>query len=341
MYLALLESSLAKRKRRVRGIATLRQVHMLHILSADGLDLPSKSRKHQDGTSCGDLLGPIRLNDWQFTATFAQKKEIYGRYRVAVGGRSTDAGDEEEEDVEDPADTKDGDPDLVPPTLGKDGSFMRVKQRDNDNVEPVFFLTYPPEYFDEITSIFNVTDIIHLTSGDGAGAISALRNRQGYFGMCFTDKHVEALKNYLVSWMLREFGRHSSPYFQPGYSLDPENDDEDKGKKRKKRDDEGTTDKKKKKKKKSKQQKSESDGGSGGSEVDLRSSDPEDEEKEEKKQKKGKRVKKEPPTRHVSLDERRSLTCWRLPLFSVSRGTRVFQHICGAPLEVCTILHTM
>ena len=230
---------------------------------------------------------------------------------------STDAGDgDEDEEAEEP-DTKDGDPDLVPPTLVKDGTITRAKQRENDNVEPIFFLTYPPEYFDEITSTFNVTDMVHITSGDGAGAISALRNRQGYFGMCFTDKHVEALKSYLVSWMLKEFARHSSPYYQPGYEAEPENDDEDKGKKRKKRGDEGKREKdsKKKKKNKNKRRESDSDGGSDGSEAGQ---DSQDEDGGEKKPKRANKVKKEPPTHHASPEGRKPSNVLVFASFSVS-----------------------
>ena len=231
MYLALTEKSVADRKTRVRGLASLKQVHMIHLISKDAIEISSRKKRHVDGTSSGNLLGPLPLNGWSFTATFKDKKVMYGKLRVAVGGVSVDQDDDEEE-IEDEA----NDLELIPPTAeGKNTETCAAENR-----EPVFYTSYGKEYFEEWIGLLNMTDMIHLTASDGAAAMACLTHRVGYLGMCMSDSHKEALETYLHTWMLKEFGREKSTFFQPTYDVEgkgTDKDDKDKKEKKPKDDD--------------------------------------------------------------------------------------------------------
>ncbi len=64
LSVALNEESLAKRKRRVRGFATMNLVHNLTLLTAESLDIPNKKRLHFEGTNRGSVLGPVILDEF-------------------------------------------------------------------------------------------------------------------------------------------------------------------------------------------------------------------------------------------------------------------------------------
>eukprot|EP00959_Pyramimonas_sp_CCMP1952_P244168 5104201-Pyramimonas_sp.AAC.1 len=58
------EVSLAKRRERLSGAAVLKQIETMHVYTRYPITLPTKRRKHYQGTNAGDCVGPIQLDDW-------------------------------------------------------------------------------------------------------------------------------------------------------------------------------------------------------------------------------------------------------------------------------------
>ena len=215
LFVMLSEDCLKKRRARVRGAATLHQVEFLYMISREPLVLPEKKRIHYNGTNKGDLVGFVNLPEWESTwaLTFDDKKKLYGKHRVAVGGPTGDD-DDDDEDVDmgqpDDADT--------PPTIATSSSTTVTTAptgRLGSNVEPVFYQAMPVEFYDDLMSSCFLSDVIHLTVGDGAAAKAALIRRVNFFGVCLSENHVEQLYTHLTDWMLKQFGEPSSAFYQP------------------------------------------------------------------------------------------------------------------------------
>ena len=116
LFVMLSEDCLKQRRARVRGAATLHQVEFLYACSREPLALPEKKRLHYDGTNKGDLVGVVALPSWEraWALTFDEKKKLYGKHRVAVGGPTAGSADPDDDD-EDDAHDGDDDADVPPP----------------------------------------------------------------------------------------------------------------------------------------------------------------------------------------------------------------------------------
>jgi hypothetical protein len=277
------EESLAKRKEKVRGIASLHQVHMLHMVTKDPIDTPAKQKKHFAGTTKGDLLGPITMPSWDHSwpLAFLEKRKLYGKMRVAVGGSTLTGGDDDDEEQEDP-DENALDPAMVPPTV-KDSLGGSAEKRKDENMEPVFYNSYPMEYYAELVSMFNMVDVVHLSAADGCCAKACMDARIGYIGLCFTDFHVEALTDHLEMWMLGQFANEKSTFYQPTYSLGQSGDKEKDKEKKKEPKAKQDKEKEKEKKKESKGQKRKNADGETDETEDAESSSSEKKTKKQKK----------------------------------------------------------
>ena len=77
-----------------RGFATLDQMEFVYAVTKDGLKIPERKRKFYDGSNHGNMLGQLKLKDWEdmWHLTAATKRKIFGSRRIAVGGPTiTDA----------------------------------------------------------------------------------------------------------------------------------------------------------------------------------------------------------------------------------------------------------
>jgi hypothetical protein len=218
LFVMLSEDCLKKRRARVRGAATLHQVEFLYMLSREPLVFPEKKRINYNGTNKGDLVGFVNLPEWETTwaLTFDDKKKLYGKPRVAVGGPTGDDDDDDEDVDMGPTDYAD-----TPPTVASKTSTpstmvtTAATGRLGTNMEPVFYQAMPVEFYEDLMSSCFLSDVIHLTAGDGAAAKAALIRRVNYFGVCLTENHVEALYTHLTEWMIKQFGDPSSAFYQP------------------------------------------------------------------------------------------------------------------------------
>eukprot|EP00959_Pyramimonas_sp_CCMP1952_P079847 1669497-Pyramimonas_sp.AAC.1 len=53
------EETLAKRRGRVRGSASLDQMERAYMITRDIFEVPDKKRKHFPGSSRGNIIGPV------------------------------------------------------------------------------------------------------------------------------------------------------------------------------------------------------------------------------------------------------------------------------------------
>ena len=101
------------------------------------------------------------------------KRALYGRRnRIAVGGK----------------------------TQGQAAEAVRRKDTD---MEPVFWWTLGPEFYEELIHRFFIKHVIDLTPGAGLMVEASISNRATYFGIAFTELQRNALIKRMALAALR------------------------------------------------------------------------------------------------------------------------------------------
>ena len=89
-----------------RGAASVKQNEHLHVFTRVRAKLPTRARRHFDGTSMGDTISGVPLPEAtsQWMLSVARKRELYDKFRVPVGGKeeSDDDDDDTEDEIADP-----------------------------------------------------------------------------------------------------------------------------------------------------------------------------------------------------------------------------------------------
>ena len=178
----LAESSVKARKGKVRGTACLSQCFRAHMISKTPISLPERTcAVYADQSNRGTAIGPVILpkpeEEWQ--GTRAQKKLLYGSWRILVGGRGPAVDNEKAE----------------------------------GSKEPVFFNSLPPPFFEALFKRFFVKFVYDLTPGSGGAAIACAKNRIGYFCLCMSDPHAQQLRSMTRDAVLAEMKTAGSPIF--------------------------------------------------------------------------------------------------------------------------------
>ena len=136
--------SIKLRRMRVKGVGTVNQTEtMIAVTAHEPLCLPPRRHKHYLDFNTGSAIAVVKLQPFAatWTMSFDEKKQLYGKLRLPVGGReSHDSGGEEEDD----ADAGPG----VPPTLQEFASSSAKKPsvRSGENIEPVSYYAMPFEF---------------------------------------------------------------------------------------------------------------------------------------------------------------------------------------------------
>lgn len=178
------EESLRERRERVRGVGSIRQLECIHLVTCKkGLyqgDLQNQKRINFSGTVAGTVLGPAALPgyDTAWQATFRAKKEIFGTARVAVGGPTFVAEDDQE-------------------SADEASQTQKPLPRTLDGMEPVFYHAPGPDLVEEVLHTLasgeKIAGVVDFTPGDGTLALLCVRRRIPYLGLTFTAKHQEGL----------------------------------------------------------------------------------------------------------------------------------------------------
>ena len=182
--------SVQERFERVRGIASNRTHDTMRLTAAPWprQDLKTTPRIKYRGTSASDSIGPVVLsqtNDEEtWMLTWAQKKMLYGtRGLIAVGGRG-DIVDDGPEDDDAPADEA--------------ASTVAATRRTDDTQEMAFYHALPSSFWEEVVYDYQLGAILDLACGDGALALTALRNRIPYTGLAFTTYRKDMIMSRLL-----------------------------------------------------------------------------------------------------------------------------------------------
>ena len=185
------EQSLAARKKRVRGTCTIKQMEQCHVLSAKKLTLPSRDRKHFDGSTTGDLITNVKMPSWteEWQLDWKTKKELLGKkHQILVGGK-TEFKDEE-----------------------------KPNDRASNAKEPVSFHSPPLELYEELLHCFYAKMVFDLTPLDARFAYAALRNRVGYVGVAYNPEHERLMEERLMFLLEKDMRDSTSPLFSAAYS---------------------------------------------------------------------------------------------------------------------------
>ena len=111
------EKSMEERRERLKLTAalSLKSLECCNLVCKEPLAVAYKKRSKFDGSSVSDSVGPVSLTSPEgkhaFCRTFEKKKEMYGKARIAVGGR----------------------------TPNVDSAMARELKRENNDIEPCFF----------------------------------------------------------------------------------------------------------------------------------------------------------------------------------------------------------
>ena len=105
------------RKDRVKGIATVFLQERMQVIAMDPHRLQGQPWLSLPGNTSGDTIGPLKLDRFseQWLLSFADKRQLYGKMRLPVGGSlegEEKFEDEEEDEVDD---------DSIPPYFMDDG----------------------------------------------------------------------------------------------------------------------------------------------------------------------------------------------------------------------------
>ncbi|CAK0904040.1 unnamed protein product, partial [Prorocentrum cordatum] len=201
IYVACSESSLRKRRARVRGSVSLSCVEFCHIVTHKPLALPEKTRLHFPGATHSDLLGPFDVPDNSSVWLVPQKDkaEIYGPAMVESGGSI-------------PGDDAQADPapkptDRVPLTYWSNGSKM----------------------YEELDHGANSGGWVDLTCIDEYLAMLCIRQQKPYLGYCPTEKHRSMLSDRLECLVFDAFQTVGDSLYEAGLAelVNPDGNEEE------------------------------------------------------------------------------------------------------------------
>ena len=186
------EESLQARRKRTRGVTSLKQIEWCHVLSCQKLNLPSRPRRHYAGSSSGDLMSGVAVPplEAEWKLSWRDKKLLYGKKNLIPVGGKTDGGAEE------------------PATM----------DRNKNLPEPVCFHNMPEQWYDELLHTYYAKLVLDLSPLDGRFALQCLRNRVGYVAICFNDDHVKFLQEYLLQQLQSDMKDSKSPLFNQAFA---------------------------------------------------------------------------------------------------------------------------
>lgn len=194
------EASVANRRSKSRGFANAAQLEGLLIISGGDLfALPTKDRLHYGpGTTLGDVVGPVDLPPWHsaWRMPIKEKRLMYGERRVATGGSDASRGDIHVEDT------------------------SPVAPQGCQDTVPFNYFEAPGELYSELLhSLHCKSGVIDLTASSGLFAFECLKRRVPYVGVCFTERHMVALKQHLLRRLRATLLDATSPLHQPDLAM--------------------------------------------------------------------------------------------------------------------------
>jgi hypothetical protein len=169
------------------------------------------------------VISPVKLSPYPkcWSLTFDEKKAVYGKMRLPVGGKTDESDDDDDGDG-----LGEGE---VPPTIDMftesssaatpaESPAKKLCTRAGTNVEPVNYNSLPTAFFENLHDAFCIKDLVDFTPVDGACAMAFIRARKGYIGICWNDVHADKLRQYLIDTVVNAFGTSGDVLFHSAYA---------------------------------------------------------------------------------------------------------------------------
>jgi len=211
--------SMKQRKTQCRGVASINQNEMLLISSVAPLRLPEINFTHCPGSNKGSGVGPIKVQPYNecWCLRFEQKKELYGKMRLPVGGTV-------EEDGEESSGEDDEEEDAPPEVVGlleesSNGTQKKGEKRErgDKNIEPVTYHSVPPTLFHDFIKCYGVENIFDMSPLDGELCITAVEQKKNYLGVCFNQAHCDFLERRVRDQIFERMADTKSDLYNADY----------------------------------------------------------------------------------------------------------------------------
>ena len=181
--------------------STVGQVELMYIFSKSNLEMPEVRHSIYNGSTAGNLIGPIQVESFQdlpWQTTFEEKKKMLGSFRVAVGG-PTDGGDTT----------------ARPQFKNSELKYKKHGEAEScdGEYEPFNFHALPCDYYKDMLSTWNPKCIIDLTASDLAAAFVAIELKLPYLGVMFSEKHLTEGYKHIAEMTFRAMAVESSPLY--------------------------------------------------------------------------------------------------------------------------------
>ena len=180
------EKSLMARRDVNRGL--MNQVEIMSVFSRGPLTLKRTQRKHFDGTTLGNVIGPVAVPRYEDAAVWKVdpkvRKDICGaKGEVLVGG----------------------------PCPGS-----AVPKPELQGGEPATWHGSPMMLYEEVLHSFQVSVVIDATMLDDTFALACLKSRTPYIGITMTAEHAQHVRARLMTSLWQEMQREGSELYQVG-----------------------------------------------------------------------------------------------------------------------------
>eukprot|EP00959_Pyramimonas_sp_CCMP1952_P462743 9483754-Pyramimonas_sp.AAC.1 len=189
------EAALSTRRARVRGVNALDQVEYVHIVTSDALQITDRERRHYPGTTYGNAIGPVVVNEHKASLEWhlkvSEKKKIYGAGgRIEVGQKT--------------------------PGIS-DADIKRWKSRGDEDIEPMCFHAWPKKLLEEYTRSYEIKAWVNLTGCEGSLEEVCVAEKIPVLTVCHTDDHAKALRTRLQNRTFEMFQDSTiQKLYQPG-----------------------------------------------------------------------------------------------------------------------------
>ena len=85
--------------------------------------------------------------------------------------------------------------------------------RKNDDLEPVFYFTFPWQFHEDVCAGTGARTVTALTLGDGAAALAAMFLGVPFVGVALTEDHAAGVRKHLANTVFRGFSTEGSPFY--------------------------------------------------------------------------------------------------------------------------------
>ena len=189
------QDSLEARLDKVRGYLPVNQLERIYMITRGIIKMPDRKSLHFSGTNRGNSIGPVAMPSYDeqeavWRAPMKQKKDIIGKIaKIPVGGTL---------------------PEVPAAELAK-----LSQERAINTSEPVFYHAPPLVLDEELVHRYNLQSVFSLTAGQGDLAMTMLRNRRPYFGICLSQPHKDALFARLEQQVWAAYQKEGDKLYEP------------------------------------------------------------------------------------------------------------------------------